>query len=388
MKIVQKGLRVQIEEEDQDPVSGDDEDEVANLDGRDQADQEADGELDDDFKVNELEDQDLEDELDDGHLGDEDDGFGLPGPSRSRSKKKKKSHAVGVEEAKEEGADDQSAASENEGDENVFIDNLPKDENSIRILLKDVNKHIRELEKKFFEEEDSQGEEELKLNFEREGITAAEHNLRLEKLKEKSHIQQFWSIPISDNVTSINFDALAKSQREFGGRLFDVICCDPPWQLSSANPTRGVAIAYSTLTDKDILNLPLEKIQTQGFLFIWVINAKYRFALNMFDKHGYKLVDEVAWVKQTVNGKIAKGHGFYLQHAKETCLIGVKGDVRDKAVFNIMSDVIFSQRRGQSQKPEEIYDIVEALVPNGYYLEIFGRRNNLHNGWVTIGNEL
>lgn len=27
-------------------------------------------------------------------------------------------------------------------------------------------------------------------------------------------------------------------------------------------------------------------------------------------------------------------------------------------------------------------------MPNGYYLEIFGRRNNLHNGWVTIGNEI
>jgi mRNA (2'-O-methyladenosine-N6-)-methyltransferase len=119
-----------------------------------------------------------------------------------------------------------------------------------------------------------------------------------------------------------------------------------------------------------------------------VINAKYRFALDVFDKFGYKMVDEIAWVKQTVNGKIAKGHGFYLQHAKETCLIGVKGDVRNKAYFNINSDVIFSQRRGQSQKPEEIYDIAEALVPNGYYLEIFGRRNNLHNGWVTIGNEL
>jgi len=119
-----------------------------------------------------------------------------------------------------------------------------------------------------------------------------------------------------------------------------------------------------------------------------VINNKYRFALDMFDKWGYRLVDEVAWVKQTVNGKIAKGHGFYLQHAKETCLIGVKGDVRDKAFFNIKTDVIFSQRRGQSQKPEEIYDIAEALVPNGYYMEIFGRRNNLHNGWVTIGNEL
>ena len=149
-----------------------------------------------------------------------------------------------------------------------------------------------------------------------------------------------------------------------------------------------MAIAYSTLTDKDILNLPMEKIQTNGFLFIWVINAKFRFALQFFHKWGYKLVEEVLWVKQTVNGKIAKGHGFYLQHAKETCLVGVKGDVRSKAYFNIKSDVIFSQRRGQSQKPEEIYDIAEALVPNGYYLEIFGRRNNLHNGWVTVGNEL
>jgi mRNA (2'-O-methyladenosine-N6-)-methyltransferase len=39
---------------------------------------------------------------------------------------------------------------------------------------------------------------------------------------------------------------------------------------------------------------------------------------------GYKLIDEIAWIKKTVNGKIAKGHGFYLQHAKETCLVGIK----------------------------------------------------------------
>ena len=47
----------------------------------------------------------------------------------------------------------------------------------------------------------------------------------------------------------------------------------------------------------------------------------------MMEFYGYKLVDEIAWVKQTVNGKIAKGHGYYLQHAKETCLVGVKGDL-------------------------------------------------------------
>lgn len=42
------------------------------------------------------------------------------------------------------------------------------------------------------------------------------------------------------------------------------------------------------------------------------------------EKWGYKLVDEISWIKKTINGKIAKGHGFYLQHAKESCLIGVK----------------------------------------------------------------
>ena len=75
---------------------------------------------------------------------------------------------------------------------------------------------------------------------------------------------------------------------EHGGRLFDVIAMDPPWQLSTANPTRGVAIAYSTLVDEKIKTLPLSHVQTDGFLFIWVINNKYKFALDMFEYHGYK----------------------------------------------------------------------------------------------------
>ena len=32
---------------------------------------------------------------------------------------------------------------------------------------------------------------------------------------------------------------------------------------------------------------------------------------------------------------------------------------------NVGQDVIFSQRRGQSQKPNEIYELIEQLVPNG-----------------------
>lgn len=99
---------------------------------------------------------------------------------------------------------------------------------------------------------------------------------------------------------------------------------DPPWQLSSSNPTRGVAIAYETLLDAQIQKLPIPLLQDNGFLFIWTINAKYSLCFSLMEAWGYKFCDEVCWIKQSVNGKIAKGHGFYLQHSKETCLIGVK----------------------------------------------------------------
>jgi len=57
-----------------------------------------------------------------------------------------------------------------------------------------------------------------------------------------------------------DFPKLGEKQMEHGGRLFDIICMDPPWQLSTANPTRGVAIAYSTLTDDKIMHLPLKHV--------------------------------------------------------------------------------------------------------------------------------
>jgi mRNA (2'-O-methyladenosine-N6-)-methyltransferase len=44
-----------------------------------------------------------------------------------------------------------------------------------------------------------------------------------------------------------------------------------------------------------------------------------------------------------------------------------KGEGKFNYNGNIGCDVIFSERRGQSQKPNEIYDLVEQLVPNGKF---------------------
>lgn len=48
-----------------------------------------------------------------------------------------------------------------------------------------------------------------------------------------------------------------------------------------------MALGYSQLTDADIINLPVPRLQTDGLLFVWVINAKYKFTLDLFDRWGY-----------------------------------------------------------------------------------------------------
>ena len=77
------------------------------------------------------------------------------------------------------------------------------------------------------------------------------------------------SVPICGDVRNVDFDRLAVAQKKARGSLFDVIMMDPPWQLASSNPTRGVAIGYSQLADWHIQSLPVRKLQENGFIFMW-----------------------------------------------------------------------------------------------------------------------
>ena len=217
-----------------------------------------------------------------------------------------------------------------------------------------------------------------------EGTASEERaTLELEDYEVEDFVMPEHCVPIRCDVRVFDFDKLAEHVDDF-----DVVVMDPPWKLAGAAPTRGVALGYAQLQDDAIASIPIPKIQKNGFLFIWVINSRYSLALKLFEKWGYEMVDDISWVKATINRRLAKGHGFYLQHAKETCLVGKKGMDPPSLQRNVGSDVIFSQRRGQSQKPTELYELIEKLVPNGKYLEIFGRRNNLRNHWCTIGLEL
>ena len=50
------------------------------------------------------------------------------------------------------------------------------------------------------------------------------------------------SIPINADIRTFDWTALGRKQFETVGRYYDVIMMDPPWQLATANPTRGVGV--------------------------------------------------------------------------------------------------------------------------------------------------
>ena len=100
------------------------------------------------------------------------------------------------------------------------------------------------------------------------------------------------------------------------------------------------------------------------------------------------LKDTIAWVKRGPKGKLRSNIGYHLRHAKELCLVALKGEQPVDAKLRTFVDVVVDEIRLHSQKPPKLYEIAEGLCPNGPYLELFGRRHNMRPGWVTVGNQI
>jgi mRNA (2'-O-methyladenosine-N6-)-methyltransferase len=67
-------------------------------------------------------------------------------------------------------------------------------------------------------------------------------------------------------------------------------------------------------------------------------------------------------------------------------LVGIKGNPRLNR--NLDCDCIVSEVRETSRKPDEIYNLIERMFPNCMKLELFGRPHNVHENWITCGNQL
>ena len=162
---------------------------------------------------------------------------------------------------------------------------------------------------------------------------------------------------------------------------FDVIMADPPWDIHMDLP-------YGTLRDDEMKNLPVRKLQDDGVIFLWVTGRATELARECLEIWGYKRKEELVWIKTNqLQRLIRTGRtGHWLNHSKEHCLIGYKGN--PKLNRNVDCDVLVSEVRETSRKPDEIYELIERMKPGGRKLELFARSHNRRQGWISLGNQL
>ncbi|KAF5363435.1 hypothetical protein D9756_000831 [Leucocoprinus leucothites] len=176
---------------------------------------------------------------------------------------------------------------------------------------------------------------------------------------------------------------------------FHVIMADPPWDIHMSLP-------YGTMTDDEMRAMPIPALQDEGLLFLWVTGRAMEVGRECLRVWGYTRVDEVVWVKTNQLQRVIRTGrtGHWLNHTKEHMLVGVKtpplppGDSETELKFpkwvnrGLDTDVIVSEVRETSRKPDEVYGLIERMCPGGRKIEIFGRRHNVRPGWLTLGNQL
>ncbi|CAK55634.1 unnamed protein product (macronuclear) [Paramecium tetraurelia] len=208
-------------------------------------------------------------------------------------------------------------------------------------------------------------------------------------LNKKYNIQnRVYDILICTDVKLMDFQKLREDQLKTLRQLYDVLMMDPPRQLSSSQPSRGVAIAYQFMTDENIRKMPIETLQENGIILIWKINTKYKVTCKQIEQWGYNVIDEIKWCKKTVNWKIAKGHGFYLQHAKENWHKRQSKFDPNRLRQDVTKEVKVRNQKKYIDILNNQFQIVIQHYFKGYYLQIIGRRNNVRENRQMIGNEL
>ncbi|XP_073847261.1 methyltransferase like 3 [Musca autumnalis] len=163
---------------------------------------------------------------------------------------------------------------------------------------------------------------------------------------------------------------------------FAVVMADPPWDIHMELP-------YGTMSDDEMRQLGVPALQDDGLIFLWVTGRAMELGRECLTLWGYERVDELIWVKTNQLQRIIRTGrtGHWLNHGKEHCLVGMKGNPKNLN-RGLDGDVIVAEVRATSHKPDEIYGIIERLSPGSRKIELFGRPHNVQPNWITLGNQL
>jgi N6-adenosine-specific RNA methylase IME4 len=172
---------------------------------------------------------------------------------------------------------------------------------------------------------------------------------------------------------------------------FGTILADPPWQFINRTgkvaPEHKRLRRYTTMTLGEICDLPVAQYaQKPSHLYLWVPNALLAEGLAVMKAWGFTYKSNLVWYKiRKDKGPDGRGVGFYFRNVTELVLFGTRGYLRTLDAGRRQVNLLATQKREHSRKPEELYPIIEACSP-GPRLELFARHER--PGWVAWGDEV
>lgn len=175
------------------------------------------------------------------------------------------------------------------------------------------------------------------------------------------------------------------------GEKFGTILADPPWQFQNRTgkiaPEHRRLNRYATMKLDDIKNLPVADVAGDPcHLYLWVPNALLPDGLDVMKSWGFQYKSNIVWEKVRKDGEPdGRGVGFYFRNVTELLLFGVKGEnARTLSPARSQVNLIRTQKREHSRKPDEIIDIIERCS-FGPFLELFAR--GTRENWTMWGNQ-
>jgi len=165
-------------------------------------------------------------------------------------------------------------------------------------------------------------------------------------------------------------------------RQYPVILADVPWSYEHHSSHRGgVENHYPVLSLDQICNLPITKLATKdALLLLWATCPKLAEAMRVIECWGFTYRTGLVWVKTGI------GTGLWVRGAFEHLLLATRGNFPIPSPADRPRNVLVVPRQKHSQKPVEVYELIEKMTGNLPRIELFGRSRR--KGWEVFGNQV
>ncbi|MDA8092436.1 MAG: MT-A70 family methyltransferase [Betaproteobacteria bacterium] len=157
---------------------------------------------------------------------------------------------------------------------------------------------------------------------------------------------------------------------------YELIYADPPWNYMSE-----LAVGYPCMSVDEICKMEVDNLATEdAVLFMWTSASLLKDALDVIEAWGFTFRTSAVWDKGS------PGQGRYFRQGHEVLMVATRGAVPDVPLNAIPESVLRFPRGKHSEKPKEMYGIIDAMYPELTKMELFCR-GTPPEGWEGWGNE-